>query len=125
MEYHIPRSTLSFSFNAQKIACENCSGLGFLQEIDINLIYNPKLTIKKEGGIFPWSNRVSKDSWTTRILNEVARIHGFNLTTPIGNYPQKIFNLIFYGEGTKDYYKIEYTNRFGITNNHLTKYPKE
>ena len=112
---------LSFSFNAPEGACENCSGLGFLQEIDINLIYNPKLTIK-EGGIFPWSNRVSKDSWTTRILNEVARVHGFNLTTPIGNYPQKIFNLIFYGEGTKDYYKIEYTNRFGITNNHLTKY---
>lgn len=112
---------LSFSFNAPEGACENCSGLGFLQEIDVNLIYNPKLTIK-EGGIFPWSNRVSKDSWTTRILNEVSRVHGFNLTTPIGNYPKEIFDLIFYGKGTKNYYEIEYTNRFGITNKHLTKY---
>ena len=111
----------SFSFNAPEGACENCAGLGFLQEIDINLIYNPKLTIK-EGGIFPWSNRVTKDSWTTRVLNEVARVHNFSLTVPIKDYPQEIFDLIFYGKGAKRYYEIIYTNRFGITNTHMATY---
>ncbi len=112
---------LSFSFNAPEGACENCMGLGFLQEIDVTLLYNPNLTVL-EGGIFPWSNRVSKDSWTTRILNEVARIHNIDLKIPIKNYSKDILDLLFYGKGTKEYYKIEYTNRFGITNTHLTKY---
>ncbi|MGI6484647.1 MAG: excinuclease ABC subunit UvrA [Candidatus Dojkabacteria bacterium] len=111
----------SFSFNAPEGACENCAGLGFLQEIDINLIYNPRLTIK-EGGIFPWANRVTKDSWTTRVLNEVARVHNFSLTVPIKEYPQEIFDLIFYGKGAKRYYEIIYTNRFGITNTHMAQY---
>ncbi len=111
----------SFSFNAPEGACENCAGLGSLQEIDINLIYNPKLTIK-EGGIFPWANRVTKDSWTNRVLNEVARVHNFSLTTPIKDYPKEIFDLIFYGKGAKRYYEIIYTNRFGITNTHMAQY---
>lgn len=111
----------SFSFNAPEGACPNCAGLGYLNQIDINSLYNPKLTIR-EGGIFPWSNKVTKDTWTTRVLNEVARIHGFDLTTPIGEYPTHIFDLIFYGTGAKTHYQIEYTNRFGQTNIYHAKY---
>lgn len=102
----------SFSFNAPEGACPKCSGLGVINEIDISKIYNPNLTIK-EGGIFPWGNRTTKDSWTTRVLQEVARVHHFDLNTPISRYPQEIFNLIFYGKGAKEYYRIQYTNRFG------------
>ena len=112
---------LSFSFNAPEGACTKCSGLGSFKQIDINLLYNPNLTIR-EGGIFPWGNRTTKDSWTTRILNEVARVHNFDLRAPIKSYPEKIFDLIFYGKGAKPYYEIEYTNRFGHTNTHTTKY---
>lgn len=112
---------LSFSFNAPEGACDSCAGLGFLKQIDISLLYNPNLTIR-EGGIFPWGNRTTKDSWTTRILNEVARVHNFNLKTPIKDYPAEIFDLIFYGKGARKYYEIEYTNRFGHTNSHTTQY---
>jgi len=112
---------LSFSFNAPEGACDNCAGLGFLKQIDVSLLYNPNLTIR-EGGIFPWGNRTTKDSWTTRILNEVARVHNFDLKTRIGDYPQEIFDLIFYGKGAKTHYNIEYTNRFGHTNMHSTQY---
>lgn len=111
----------SFSFNSPEGACENCSGLGYLNQIDIEKLYNPNLTIL-EGGIFPWGNRTTKDSWTTRILNEVARQHNFNLTTQIGKYPKKIFDLIFYCKGQKDFYEIEYTNRFGKTSIHSTNF---
>ena len=111
----------SFSFNSPEGACNKCSGLGSLKEIDISLIYNPSLTIK-EGGIFPWGNRTTKDSWTTRILNEVANTHGFDLKTPIGRYSEEIFDLIFYGTGSKPPYTIEYTNRFGRTNTYNTDY---
>lgn len=114
-------SSASFSFNAPEGACVNCAGLGFLNQIDINSIYNPKLTIK-EGGIFPWGNRIVKDSWTTRVLEEVARVHNFSLTVPIQEYPQEVFDLIFYGKNAKEYYVIEYTNRFGVTNIHHAQY---
>ncbi len=111
----------SFSFNSPEGACSECTGLGSLKEIDISLLYNPSLTIK-EGGIFPWGNRTTKDSWTTRILNEVAKKHDFDLRTPIGRYPKEIFDLIFYGTKTNPPYTIEYTNRFGRTNIYNTDY---
>ncbi len=102
----------SFSFNSPEGACSKCSGLGVISEIDISKTYNPNLTID-EGGIFPWGNRTTKDSWTKRILDSVAKEHNFNLKTPIRQYPEGIFNLIFYGKGARDSYKIQYTNRFG------------
>ncbi len=121
-EISYPKITpASFSFNAPEGACPKCAGLGVLKEIDVNLIYNPALTIL-EGGIFPWSNRTSKDSWTLRILQGIAKEHGFNLTTPIGKYPKEIFGLIFYGNGTKEAYTIEYTNRFGRTRLYEAEY---
>jgi excinuclease ABC subunit A len=111
----------SFSFNSPEGACPECTGIGTLKEIDVNLLYNPRLTIL-EGGIFPWGNRTTKDSWTTRILKEVAKKHNFDLKTPIGKYPKEIFDLIFYGKNSKPTYTIEYTNRYGRTNIYETKY---
>ncbi|MBP6976009.1 excinuclease ABC subunit UvrA [Candidatus Dojkabacteria bacterium] len=102
----------SFSFNAPEGACPKCSGLGVINEIDISKTYNGNLTIS-EGGIFPWGNRTTKDSWTSRILIAVAKEHNFDLQSPISKYPKEVFDLIFYGNGAKPYYKIQYTNRFG------------
>ena len=105
-------SPASFSFNSPEGACQKCSGLGIINEIDIEKTYNPSLTID-EGGIFPWGNRTTKDSWTKRILDSVAKEHGFELKTPIREYSKEIFDLLFHGNGRKPYYKIKYTNRFG------------
>ena len=108
-----PKITPStFSFNSPEGACPNCTGLGKVKDIDITKIYNPNLTIL-EGGIFPWSTRMTKDTWNKRILEEVANSHNFNLKTKIKDYPKEIFNLVFYGKGTKPFYKINYTNRYG------------
>lgn len=67
----------TFSFNSPHGACLKCSGLGTLKEIDINKIYNPKLSIK-EGGIFPWSNMTTTDSWTLKVLEAVASEHNID-----------------------------------------------
>ncbi|MDY0096755.1 MAG: excinuclease ABC subunit UvrA [Candidatus Dojkabacteria bacterium] len=102
----------SFSFNAPEGACPKCSGLGIINEIDITKIYNPNLTIS-EGGIFPWGNRTTKDSWTRRILESVAKEHNFDLQTQLGKYPKEILDLILFGSNAKESYRIQYTNRFG------------
>lgn len=102
----------SFSFNSPHGACPKCTGLGTLKEIDLEKLYNPRLSVL-EGGIFPWSNKTTSDSWTLRILQSVADEHKFSLKTPIGQYPKEIFDLIFYGVGAKPKYTITYRNRYG------------
>jgi excinuclease ABC subunit A len=104
----------TFSFNAPEGACPNCTGLGRVKEINVQKIYNPRLTIL-EGGIFPWSNRMTKDTWNKRVLEAVAKEHDFDLKTKIKEYPKEIFDLIFYGKGAREYYDITYTNRYGRT----------
>lgn len=111
----------SFSFNSPYGACEKCTGLGTLKEIDIERIYNPKLSIY-EGGIFPWSNMTTTDSWTLKSLEEIAKIHEFKLNVPIGTYPEDIFNLVFHGIGAKEKYSINYTNRQGFNRQYDTRY---
>ena len=103
----------SFSFNAPQGACEKCSGLGFIKQIEVERIYNPNLTIH-EGGIFPWSGVTTNlDSWSMKLLEQVALEHDFNLDTSIGKYSKEIFDLIFYGKGKKSKYTVKYRNRFG------------
>ncbi|MBI2356671.1 excinuclease ABC subunit UvrA [Candidatus Dojkabacteria bacterium] len=111
----------TFSFNSPHGACLKCSGLGTLKEIDISKIYNPRLSIK-EGGIFPWSNMTTTDSWTLKVLEAVAIEHGVKLTTPIGEYSDEIFNLIFYGKDAKPVYTLAYINRNGYKRVYDSKY---
>ncbi len=111
----------SFSFNSPYGACELCSGIGTLKEIDLSLIYNPKLSIS-EGGIFPWSNMTTTESWTLKSLEAIPSQHKFLLTTPIGKYPQEVFDLVFYGKGSKPKYTIMYTNRQGFKRTYDTRF---
>lgn len=101
----------SFSFNSPLGACKHCSGLGTIEEIEIDKIYNPNLTIL-EGGVFPLANKLTTNSWLIKVLKTVAQEHNFNLKTPIGSYSQEIFDLLFYGKGAKDQYVIKYLNRY-------------
>ena len=54
-----------FSFNTPHGACPECSGLGNVLTIDKELVFNNNLTIG-EGGIMPFSNLLSHDSWFSR-----------------------------------------------------------
>lgn len=111
----------SFSFNSPHGACPRCSGIGSLKEIDVEKIYNPRLSVL-EGGIFPWSNRTTSDSWTAKILQAVSEEHNFSLKTPIGEFPKEIFQLIFYAEGAKDSYRISYRNKSGQLREYDARY---
>lgn len=112
----------SFSFNSPQGACEKCAGLGSIKQIDIEKIYNPNLSIL-EGGIFPWSNMTTTyDSWTLKSLETVAMDHKFSLSTPIKSYSKEIFDLIFFGIGSRSKYAVNYRNRDGLKKSYETKY---
>lgn len=107
----------TFSFNSPHGACPACSGIGSIKKIVPELTYNPNLSVT-EGGIFPWSNMTTRDSWTLRKLEAVAQAHNFSLKTKIGELPKKIFDLLFFGKGARDHYIVEYINKSGEAARH-------
>jgi len=90
-----------FSFNAPQGACPTCTGLGNRLEVDPSLVFNPNLTIS-EGAIRPY-NRVNSDAWYMKRLAEVAKVHGFDIHTPVGKLSQEDLNKVLYGTGDQKY----------------------
>jgi excinuclease ABC subunit A len=90
-----------FSFNAPQGACPVCTGLGNRLEVDPDLVFNPNLTIS-EGAIRPY-NRVNNDAWYMKRLAEVAKAHGFSVTTPVGKLSESDLNKVLYGTGDQKY----------------------
>lgn len=111
----------TFSFNSPQGACIKCSGLGVIKEIDVEKIYNPNLSVL-EGGIFPWSNITTTDSWSLKTLQTVADFHKIDLKKKIGELKKEQFDLIFYGIGTVKTYTVEYKNRYGHKKMYETHY---
>ena len=90
-----------FSFNSPYGACPACTGLGSTLEVNPDLVLPNKRLSIAEGAIRPWasaSHRVGRQSWYWWILDDLAGRHGFSLSTPVEKLPQKIIDLILYGE---------------------------
>ncbi len=100
----------SFSFNSPFGACPNCSGLGFIKEVDSILVYNPRLTIS-EGAIYPWSRMADNpDSYYMKLIESVAESLAFSTRTPMGELSDENLNAILYGTGDRTY-RIRYKSR--------------
>jgi excinuclease ABC subunit A len=95
----------TFSFNSPHGACPECTGLGFKQEIDPELVLNKELSIM-EGAIRPWQFH----NWYLYQVESLARANGFSLRTPVKELNQEQVNLILYGEGGES---GSYRSRFG------------
>ncbi len=111
----------SFSFNSPFGACPVCNGLGSIKEIDPSNIYNPRLTIS-EGGIYPWARIIeNEDSYNFSLLEAVGKEEKISLKTPIGEIPKDKLDIVFYGNGEKEY-SFSYTNIYGQTRNHSSAF---
>ncbi len=106
-----------FSFNSPYGACPNCDGLGIKREFDPDLILDKEKAIS-EGGIIPWKNSSSR--YYPQLLKAVADSYGFSLHTPIKDLPDDIVNLILYGSDRE--ISFAYTNRYGKTRQHETRF---
>lgn len=85
----------NFSFNSPKGACDNCNGLGVVNEINLNkIIPNPKLTIKK-GGFAPLGEY--KSSWIFKQIEIIGEKYGFKLTDTIEKIPAEAMDMILNG----------------------------
>ena len=107
---HIPElEPRLFSFNAPQGACETCSGLGTRMEIDPELVLSPNLTIS-EGAIRPY-NRVMEKGYRIKLLEKVAKRHGFSTKVPTKKLSKEAIDIILYGTRTDEKYPIEMNGR--------------
>ncbi len=87
-----------FSFNTPYGACETCSGLGTMMEIDPrNLIVDENLSLAKGAIEAPGWNMSKSDSVAQMYMKALAKHYGFKLSTPIKNLDEKYLNLVLYG----------------------------
>ena len=106
-----------FSFNSPYGACDNCGGLGVKKEFDPELILDMEKSIA-DGGIIPWKN--SRSSYYPSVLKAVAEKYGFSRQTKLEKLDDKLIDIILYGDDEE--VTFPYTNRFGKTRNHTTKF---
>lgn len=112
----------TFSFNSPHGACSRCAGLGYINEIDPELVYNPNLSIS-EGGIFPWA-KVADDpnSWHMQIISAVAKEEGFSPRKPLAKLTKNQIEILLYGSKDKKY-SFKYIRKTdGIENLYQSKF---
>ena len=100
-----------FSFNTPHGACPNCNGLGTILDVDRCMILNQNLSIS-EGGILPFSNLLSHDTWFSRTFKTFCKENGISLSERLSLIPQDKKNLLLEGTGEKEY-SVEGENRWG------------
>ena len=89
----------TFSFNSPYGACPHCSGLGYLQQFDPDLIVPDESLSISKGAILPWSGGRSDGSkvfyWDR--LRAVADHYGFDLADPWSSLPEDVRRVILRG----------------------------
>jgi excinuclease ABC subunit A len=88
-----------FSFNSPFGACQRCSGLGVLLEIDERkIIPDPEKTIE-DGAIAIWKE--GADNWRLKQIHTIAKHYKFSISTPWKKLPEKARNAILHGSEEK------------------------
>jgi excinuclease ABC subunit A len=87
----------SFSFNSAYGACPECHGLGSKYDFDPAKIIVDWSKPLLDGGLGPGS----ASSSLVHMIRIVASAYGFELNTPLERLPDKIQNLLFYGEAER------------------------
>lgn len=100
-----------FSFNTPHGACPTCSGLGKVLNVDPELVFNNNLTIN-EGGILPFFNLGSSDTWFSRTFKEFCRDNDISRAEQIGEMSEAKKELLLFGTGEKAY-EVHGENRWG------------
>ena len=89
-----------FSFNNPFGACPVCSGLGFEQKIDADLVVpDTKQTLRK-GAIAPWAK--SSSPYYLQTLEALGKHYKFRLDEPFENLAKKARDVILFGSGEEE-----------------------
>lgn len=86
-----------FSFNTPWGACPECSGLGFKQTVDPDLICPDKSKTLREGAIKISGWNLDSSTMTQMYLNALSKVYGFSLDVPVSELPEGIYDMLMFG----------------------------
>ncbi|MBN2037869.1 MAG: excinuclease ABC subunit UvrA [Chitinispirillaceae bacterium] len=99
---HISINDLSprmFSFNNPFGACEACHGLGYLLELDPELVVPDQELSLARGAIVPWNAATTLGSWNHQILLSVCRHFAIPVDAAYRRLSDKQKKILLYGSG--------------------------
>jgi len=88
-----------FSFNTPWGACPACTGLGFRQTVDADLICPDKSKSLREGAIRISGWNLDSSSVTQMYLNALSRHYHFSMDVPVAELSKETYDLLMYGNG--------------------------
>ena len=86
-----------FSFNTVYGACPTCSGLGFKQFVDPDLICPDKSKTLREGAMKVTGWSLGSNSMALMELSALAKAFDFSLDVPVKDLPKDIYDILMYG----------------------------
>ena len=119
-----------FSFNTVYGACPTCSGLGFKQFVDPDLICPDKTKTLREGAMKVTGWSLGSNSMALMELSALARAYGFSLDVPVKDLPQGVYEVLMYGSDERvdmEYHTRSFSGSFkktweGYVNNLQRRY---
>ncbi len=88
-----------FSFNTPWGACPSCTGLGFTQSVDADLICPDKSKSLRDGAIKISGWNLDSSSVTQMYLNALSRHYDFSMDVPVAELSKEVYDLLMYGNG--------------------------
>lgn len=86
----------TFSFNSPYGACQECNGLGQIEEISRKSIIPDESISISRGGILPLGE--FRDIWIFKKIESLLKRYKVNLTTPIQDIPEEVMQVLLYGD---------------------------
>ena len=90
-----------FSFNTVYGACPTCSGLGFKQFVDPDLVCPDKNKTLREGAMKVTGWSLGSNSMALMELSALSKAYGFSLDVPVKDLPEGIYEILMYGSNEK------------------------
>lgn len=87
-----------FSFNSPFGACPECTGLGFKQKFDVNLIVPDMTKSISQGAIKVMGFNFDMSGWLYSKVEQLAKNYNFSLDTPFEQLSQEAVDVLMYGE---------------------------
>ncbi len=98
-----------FSFNNPFGACPNCSGLGFTNEVDEELVLRNKDRSINQGALRLTGWSLDVGSIGEMYYKALAKKYNFSLDTPIKDLPKKIIDILLHGDNGEQL-ELHYNN---------------
>ncbi len=102
-----------FSFNSPYGACPTCTGLGFKQEIDEDLVLDRDKSLL-DGAVLPWA--ASTSEYYQELLQSLAAHFKVDMKTPARKLPKTFLDVLLHGSDTS--IRVRYHNKWGVLRNY-------